>query len=336
MFQNNKYIGHESQIYGVEEHQLIGGKGSGMRLFQVKNGKGLEFTVSADRCADISRLSFKGDNYGFFSASGYVAPSYYQEEGTGFLKSFTAGFLTTCGLTAVGTPCTDEGEQLALHGTIGNTPAERIYWDMDAEEIRINAVINDAGIFARKLRLSRQIVCSKNSNKIKIHDTVWNMGDDVSPLMILYHMNMGYPLLSEESLLYIPSSRILPRNEHSDEGIEEWDKIISPTAGFEEQCYFHQFDQEGIAAIYNKNIQKGLIIRFDKDKLDYFVEWKMMGQKDYVLGLEPGNCHPNGRHMMRGDGRLKFIRPDEEIQYCVELEIIESIEQWNSITAIQP
>ena len=65
------YIGHPSQLCGVEEHRLVGGRGDGLRLLQVKNGKGLEFTVSADRCADISRLSFKGDNYGFFSACGY-------------------------------------------------------------------------------------------------------------------------------------------------------------------------------------------------------------------------------------------------------------------------
>ncbi len=58
----NPYIGHESQMSGVEEHRLVGGKGDGMRLFQVRNGKGLEFTVVADRCADISRLSFRGVN----------------------------------------------------------------------------------------------------------------------------------------------------------------------------------------------------------------------------------------------------------------------------------
>ena len=56
------YVGHESQVSGVEEHRLVGGKGDGMRLFLVRNGKGLEFTVSADRCADISRLSFRGLN----------------------------------------------------------------------------------------------------------------------------------------------------------------------------------------------------------------------------------------------------------------------------------
>ena len=41
------YYGHESQLFGVEEVRLQGGKGDGMRLLQVRNGKGLEFTVSA-------------------------------------------------------------------------------------------------------------------------------------------------------------------------------------------------------------------------------------------------------------------------------------------------
>ena len=44
----NPYLGHESQLYGVEEHRLVGGKGDGMGLLQVKNVKGLEFVISAD------------------------------------------------------------------------------------------------------------------------------------------------------------------------------------------------------------------------------------------------------------------------------------------------
>ena len=63
----NPYIGHEHQISGVEEHRLVGGRGDNMRLFEVRNGKGLEFTLSADRCSDISRLSFDGVNLGYFS-----------------------------------------------------------------------------------------------------------------------------------------------------------------------------------------------------------------------------------------------------------------------------
>ena len=49
----NKYIGHETQVYGVEEHRLIGGKGDGQRLYEIHNGVGLDLTVSPDRAGDI-------------------------------------------------------------------------------------------------------------------------------------------------------------------------------------------------------------------------------------------------------------------------------------------
>ncbi len=91
------------------------------------------------------------------------------------------------------------------------------------------------------------------------------------------------------------------------------------------------FDNESIAAIYNPEIDKGLVIRFDKNSLDYFVEWKMMGERDYVLGLEPGNCHPDGRHKMREDGRLKFIKPEETVCYSVSVEMLQGLDAWNSI-----
>ena len=122
----NKYIGHPLQLYGVEEMRLVGGKGDGMRILNVRNNKGLEFTVSLDRCGDIAKLNLKGDNFGYFAPCGYVSSKYYDDKGAGFLKSFTAGFFTTCGLTAVGSPCTDNGEELPLHGTISNTKIQFI------------------------------------------------------------------------------------------------------------------------------------------------------------------------------------------------------------------
>lgn len=54
----NPYIGHESQLYAIEEHRLTGGRGDRMRLYGVNNGKGLEMTVSPDRNGDIARLRY--------------------------------------------------------------------------------------------------------------------------------------------------------------------------------------------------------------------------------------------------------------------------------------
>lgn len=319
----NPYIGHNQQICGVEEVRLVGGKGDGMRLLQLRNAKGLEMTVSADRCADISRLNFKGDNMGYFSANGYVAPSYYDQPGTGFLKSFTAGFLTTCGLTAVGSPCTDDGEELPLHGTIGNTPCERIWWTEDDDNLYIHAEINDSGVFARKLHMTRVITVSKAENAFTITDTVENRGDAKSPVMILYHMNMGYPLLSENSVVEVNSVSVAPRTAHAAKDLDTWHKMLPPTPGFEEQCYFHSFEKDGCASIYNPDINKGLRITFDAKQLEYFTEWKMMGYRDYVLGLEPGNCHPDGRDVMRQQGKLKFLEPGESVTYEVNVTLYE-------------
>lgn len=144
------YLGHSSQFSGVEEHRLVGGKGDGMRLLEIRNGLGMEVTISLDRCADISRLYLDGKNLGYFSPCGYVHPAYYQEADSGFLKSFTAGFLTTCGLQNVGNPCTDEGKEYGLHGTIGNTPADHVSWKEEKDTIKVEAEIRQEGIFCTK------------------------------------------------------------------------------------------------------------------------------------------------------------------------------------------
>ena len=286
----NPYIGHDSQLFGVEEHRLIGGKGDGMRLFQVKNGKGLEFTVSADRCADISRLSLHGVNVGYFASCGYVAPQYYDKEAFEFLKSFSCGFLTTCGLSTIGTPSADEGEKFPLHGNISNTPAERISWEYGKDEIIVKACVRDAAIFRNKLVIERTIACSTTDNKLRIRDRITNEGSNPVPLMFLYHINVGYPLLSESAELHIPSAKVEPRDARAKEGIGEWNHTAAPQAGFVEQCYYHQFkDRNGCAMIFNEKAGIGLAVKFDAQRLTSFVEWKMMGEKDYVLGLEPCN-----------------------------------------------
>ena len=318
--QYSKYLGHESQLSGVEEHRLVGGKGDGMRLLQVRNGLGLECTVSADRCADLSRVTFMGRNLSYISPCGYVAPSYYDDVEAGWLKSFTAGFLTTCGLVAVGSPCEDQGEKLPLHGSLSNTPAEHIWWHREADALVVEADINDSGIFSRKLRMHRQIKFSTKENKLTLTDTVENHGDAESPVMILYHMNMGYPLLSENAEVTIPSDRVIPRNDKAAANIDTCLKMLPPTEGYEEECFFHEFDGEGKASSYNPDANVGLTISFDPKVLDHFCEWKMMGSHDYVLGLEPGNCTPEGRDVLRQKGQLHFLKPGEQTSFTFTVD----------------
>ena len=319
----NPYIGHDSQIYGIEEHRLVGGKGDGIRLLEVNNGKGLMMTVSPDRACDISRLRVKGMNMGYMSPCGYVAPAYYDNVGTNWLQSFTAGFLTTCGLQAVGSPCNDEGEELPLHGSLANLPCEQVYWTEEEDALVIHGTVKDETIFGRKLRLKRKLIISLVENAFEIHDTIENTGDKVEPMEILYHMNMGYPLLDEDSIVEIPAVEVVPRDEHAAEDIENWMHMQKPTPGFQERCYYHKFaDEKGKASIYQPKLGMGVEITFDAKELDGFVEWKMMGVRDYVLGLECGNCYPDGRDVMRKTGMLKFLSPGEKKEYHVNVKMV--------------
>lgn len=319
----NQYVGHESQLYGIEEHRLVGGKGDGMRLFVVNNGKGLELTVSPDRNGDITRLRYKGINMSYMSPCGYVAPSYYDSIGSNWLNSFTAGFLTTCGLNGVGTPCVDEGEEIPLHGSIGNTPCEKAIFFKEEGKLIIKTVTNDETIFGRKLRLSRQITVSTDENKFVITDTIENTGGKKEPFEILYHMNMGYPLLDEDSIIDIPSVKVTGRDAHASSDIDNWMKMEKPQADYQERCYYHVFEgNKGYASITQPKLDTTLAISYDAIALDGFVEWKMMGVRDYVLGLECGNCYPDGRVAMRESGMLKFLEPGEKKTYEVTINLI--------------
>ena len=157
-------------------------------------------------------------------------------------------------------------------------------------------------------------------NEIYMTDKIKNVGAEDVPLEVLYHCNMGYPLLSENAKVTVPSSKVMPRNEHAKEGILNCLVMEKPQKGYEEKCYYHTISGKTCVSIFNDDIKKGVNIRYDADELKYFTEWKMMGEYEYVLGLEPGNCLPDGRNVMREKGILEILKPDETKIHHIKFE----------------
>lgn len=85
-----------------------------MRAVDVSTAAGLDYTVLPDRCMDIHQVRFQGKNACLLTPTGIVAPAYYDDAGDGLLKSFTGGFLTTCGLENIGRPSECDGAPLGL------------------------------------------------------------------------------------------------------------------------------------------------------------------------------------------------------------------------------
>ena len=93
-----------------------------------------------------------------------------------------------------------------------------------------------------------------------------------------------------------------------------------PQKGFEEQCYYYDM-KKGRAGVFNEEIGAGLLIEYNTSELPCFTEWKMMGEQEYVLGLEPGNCTPDGRDVLRRENRLKFLEPGEKAVHHIKFEL---------------
>ena len=320
----NPYIGHPSQLCGAEEVRLVGGKGDGMRLLNLWNAAGLYLTVAADRCADIYRLRLGGDNLGYFSPCGYVGPSFYQEPEKGFLKSFTAGFLTTCGLNNAGGPSDCDGERVPLHGTIGNTPCEAFWWEEDGESMIVHASVRDQTLFGRKLMLRRTLRIGKFENVITLTDTVENQGDRAEPVLLMYHMNMGYPLLSERAQVDSNASRVVLGDAAVPE--ETWKRIDPPRPRTREICYRHLFEDRERAAvsIRNPEIGKGLQIAFDPKEFPCLIQWSLFSERDYALGLEPRNFPEGPKAKAKEKGQLHVLQPGESRSYHVEVKLWET------------
>lgn len=325
-----KYVGDFSQLFGVKEYKLSGGKADGVKAMDIKTGGGLEFTVVADRCMDIAGLSFKGTNCSYLNKTGIVSPAYYEKDGDGFLRNFFGGFLTTCGLRNVGVPCEDEGELFPQHGRISNIPAEEVSvateWVDGVPVITVSGKIKEARMFGENLVLTRKITCRFGENKIHIQNAVENLGFRREGLMLLFHFNMGYPLLDEDAVLVTPTGKLMPRDAEAQKGAANFNRFQPPTKDYAEQVFYHQLNTDQSAetsvALINHKLEIGAAIHFNKKQLANFIQWKQMGEGEYVLGMEPANCLVGGRAEARKNGTLEYIEPGEVKNFELEIEIV--------------
>lgn len=328
-------VGDLGQIAGVERFTYEDGVRDGVRAARVRTGGGLDFTVLLSRGIDISHASYKGMPLAWLSQTGEGHPHRFDAEGRGWLRTFYGGLVTTCGLLNAGMPNTDGDESLGLHGRISHTPGEEIgtwtEWDSDEARIVVAGRLREANVFGENLRLSRRIIAPVGGTSFTIEDTVENLGFKTVPLMLLYHINFGWPLVSEDTEVIIPSKTPAhPRDEVAAKGLDVWNRLEAPQPEYEEQCFFHDpvIDESGTATalMANRKTRIAAAVSFDKSTLGFLTQWKMMGANEYVCGIEPANCLVLGRSEERAAGRLKTIAPGEEKRFRVTVSILDGAE----------
>lgn len=341
-------VGDLAQVAGAEAFTYRDGVRDGVRGTRIRTGGGLTFTVLHSRGLDISHASYKEMPLAWISQTGEAHPHAFEPEERGWLRTFYGGLVTTCGLSNAGAHNTDEGEALGIHGRISHIPAEEdnawTEWDGDEAEIIVMGTLREARVFDENLRLVRRIVAPVGRAEIRIEDRVENAGFKTAPLMLLYHLNFGWPLVEEGTEIVLARRGTEPRDGAALPGLPYWNRLDAPQPGYAEQCFFHDVvaDSEGTATVLllNRARQLGVQIRYTQPTLPHLTQWKMMGQGEYACGIEPANCRVGGRAAERAAGRLETIGPGDTRRFAVTLSVLDGAdtiaEAEDAVRRLQP
>jgi hypothetical protein len=328
-----RHIGRMDQVAGARAFVFDDGPARGMRGIDLWTGSGLELTVLPDRGLDIGPAQFAGRSLAWDSATGQVRPERFEPAGFGWLKTFQGGLLTTCGLRHFGAPDSDEGgESWGLHGRASSLAAEDVAvergWEGGDYRIRVRGRIVEAEVFRPTLVLERTIETSLGSRTISVRDRVTNAGYATSTAMLLYHCNLGWPLLSEKSRLLVNAESVAPVTDHAAATAERCFQMEPPAEGYKETVYqiVPAAGPDGLcrAALVNPDLDggMGLLIEWPKATMGWMAEWKMMGEGVYVLGVEPCNCPFPPRAKLRDRHLMPVLKAGESFESGVTFRVL--------------
>ena len=295
-------ISNFQQVASIRRYTLSEGREKGLDVLDCDNGK-IRFLLNVSKACDIMQLYHEGQNISFISKNGFT------KKETPFLRRFEGGMLYTCGLDSVG-----GRDGFELHGTLHNIPAEIIRAECNENGITVEAIIRDTALFGKNLVLKRKIFTAIGGDSVTLEDTLVNEGYKTEEYCLLYHINVGYPMLDDGVKVIADVESYIPRTAWAKQNEATMYEMSASTPNQEETCYFLNLKKPEITLVNEKN-GKEFTVSYSGDTLPCFVEWKSMASGDYALGLEPCTTELDNRFA------YKTIEVGEEIKFFVKILI---------------
>jgi len=295
------------------------GRAKGLDALQFYNGV-LDFTVLKNRCMDIGDMRYKGTNMTFLARSGLMGPQIFDLDNALDQQSgLMGGFLFTCGLSNAGIRCQDGDIRYPFHGQIRTAPAEGCICGREEENGSISLYaqgkMQEAVLQGIHLSLKRRIETEYMRPGFSITDIITNEGYRDEPLLLIYHINYGWPLLDEGTKVIIPGR------------LERREEMGAPIDNCEELVLAHDVsaDENGkvVCRVENEALGLGASLTYSKDELPCFGEWRSEASGDYVTGFEPGLCGVEGREALLRSGKARILKPGEQIQVHLDFDFYE-------------
>jgi len=328
----SRYVADPAQLGGIRPVAFQDGPEAGVRALEFRTGAGLAFTVLSDRCMDVGLAEIDGVPLSFMTGVGYAHPAYYSSRGEEWLRTFPGGLFVTCGLDTYGAPMTDEGVDLGRHGRASALPARGLSWDAEWEGdeyvLRARGRMKQVSFHGEHLQLTREITAKLGENRFTIHDVVENLAGRPEPHQILYHFNIGFPLLDEGSELEAKTARIEGLDDRSTANAERAHLVQGPVYGYQEEVVVRDVEPEADGRVTARVVTRAfdggrglaLTIRYRKDELPFLWQWRNLRERAYVMGVEPGNADMRGRAYNREHGILQVLQTGERREYHLEVE----------------
>lgn len=325
---------HTAGSLGVHTTLLSAGRREGIRLVELTAGD-TRVIVLPDRGLGIWKM-FAGDvELGWQSpVKGPVHPSFVplaEPSGLGWLDGFDE-LVARCGLVSNGAPDFDAHGRLTygLHGRIANLPAHdvSVSLDEDAGTVTLSGAVDETRFLFHALRMETTLVVEASRPRIAWTDTVTNLSDRPATMQLLYHVNLGPPLLGVGAELVAAVEELAPRDPHAATDIPAWNRYTAPRPGHAEQVHFAKLraavDGTVTAMLVSPEGSSGAVLSWQAATLPWFTLWKNLGgERDgYVTGLEPSANIPNRRSFEEQHGRVVTLAPGASIAFDLALELV--------------
>jgi hypothetical protein len=325
-------IGDRSQVVSTRSVTLADGNEDGVRAIDVRVSGGLSALVLADRGLDIGPAWVAGHQVSWQSSTGMVGPAHFDE--TVWLRTFHGGLLVTCGLQNVGPECEDEGVRHGLHGRIAHIPARnvvhRVVEEGDRLVAEVEGEVRETDVYGTDLVLRRRLRFPAGEPVVEVRDEIENRGFAPAVAMILYHVNVGWPVVDDEARLIAPPAQVIPRDAASAVGLADHARFVPPQDAIEPMVFEHRLADRAAThaaiAVVNPGFAPtdgiGVAVEYDPRELPYLWQWRMLRPGLYLTGLEPASCGVLGRAVERERGTLVTLAPGERRPYGVTIRAL--------------
>lgn len=314
-------VGSRDQVISIESSVRTDGPDAGARRVRIINGD-LEIEVLPDRGLDLGQVRVAGVPLAWLSPTGFPPLA---ESAGGWMRAFGGGLLTTCGLQSYGAPSLDDGTPHPLHGRYSSLRAHVSRVDVTDDEVVVEGVVREAEVFGAHLELRRRISSALGSRTIHIADVLVNRGAEAVEPMVLYHLNLGWPLVDEGTTVRSPATRVEARDADAERGLDTWSHFPAVAPSYPEQVFRHVLESDARAVVEAVNPRGlGVRIAFDTSVLPAMFQWRVAQANGHVvLGLEPATAPTIlGRADARAHGMLRPLAPGEALSLGVEVEAL--------------